>query len=127
MQDERGEAAQDRWKFIAQKSTECLHLIATHLSAGTVHFHGNGSGAHARQKFVDDEPYRAARKGRLIVDKMASRRRFESWGTWAQDRIQVRRGWSFSCALHYVTLNIIHSLACVLLGKRERRPFLERV
>ena len=43
----------------------------------------------ARQRFIDNEPYRAARRGRLIVDKVASRRRFEGWGAWAQSRIQV--------------------------------------
>ena len=44
----------------------------------------------AHQRFVDNEAYRAARRGRLIVDKFSSRRRFEGWGAWAQDRIRVR-------------------------------------
>ena len=59
---------------------------------GTVCFRGDGPGeeVHAHQRFVDNEPYRAARRGRLIVDKFASRRRFEGWGAWAQDRIRVR-------------------------------------
>ena len=58
---------------------------------GTVQFRGGGSGeVLAHQRFVDNEPYRAARRGRLIVDKFASRRRFEGWGAWAQDRIRVR-------------------------------------
>ena len=43
----------------------------------------------AHQRFVDDEPYRAARRGALIVDKFASKRRFEGWAAWAQDRIRV--------------------------------------
>lgn len=45
----------------------------------------------AYQRFVDNEPFRAARRGQLIVDKFASRRRFEGWGAWAQDRIRVSR------------------------------------
>jgi len=57
---------------------------------GTVNFNGTGE-VFARQQFVDNEPYRAARRGQLIVDKFASRRRFEGWGAWAQDRIRVRR------------------------------------
>ena len=58
---------------------------------GTVQFRGDGSGeVLAHQRFVDNEPYRAARRGRLIVDKFASRRRFEGWGAWAQERIRVR-------------------------------------
>ena len=60
---------------------------------GTVRFQGRGDGPGeevvAHQRFVDNEPYRAARRGTLIVDKFASRRRFEGWGTWAQDRIRV--------------------------------------
>ena len=57
---------------------------------GTLQFRGDGSGeVHSHQRFLDNEPYRAARWGRLIVDKFASRRRFEGWGTWAQDRIRV--------------------------------------
>ena len=57
---------------------------------GTVHFDGADE-VVARQSFVDNEPYRAARRGKLIVDKFASRRRFEGWGAWAQDRIRVSR------------------------------------
>ena len=58
---------------------------------GTVQFRGGGSGeVLAHQRFVDNEPYRAARRGRLIVDKFASRRRFEGWAAWAQERIRVR-------------------------------------
>ena len=58
---------------------------------GTVSICGGGSGeVLAHQRFVDNEPYRAARRGCLIVDKFASRRRFEGWGAWAQDRIRVR-------------------------------------
>jgi len=49
-----------------------------------------GGQAAAQQRFVDNEPYRAARGGRLVVDKFASKRRFESWGAWAQERIRVR-------------------------------------
>ena len=58
---------------------------------GTVCFRGDGPGeeVHAHQRFVDNEPYRAARRGTLVVDKFASRRRFEGWGTWAKDRIRV--------------------------------------
>ena len=52
----------------------------------------------AHQRFVDNEPYRAARRGRLIVDKFASRRRFEGWGAWAQDRIRVRGLGANCCA-----------------------------
>ena len=44
----------------------------------------------AQQRFVDNEAYRAARRGSLIVDRFASKRRFEGWGAWAQDRIRVR-------------------------------------
>ena len=44
----------------------------------------------AQQRFVDDEPYRAARRGALVVDKFASKRRFGGWAAWAQDRIRVR-------------------------------------
>ena len=58
----------------------------------------------AHQRFVDNEPYRAARRGRLIVDKFASRRRFEGWGAWSQDRIRVRGVWA----------NWAPSSACVL-------------
>ena len=58
---------------------------------GTVKFDGSG-GVVALQRFVDNEPYRAARvRGELIVNKFASRRRFEGWGAWAQDRIRVSR------------------------------------
>ena len=44
----------------------------------------------AQQRFVDNEAYRAARRGTLSVDRFASRRRFEGWDTWAKDRIRVR-------------------------------------
>ena len=37
----------------------------------------------AQQRFVDDDVYRAARGGELIVNKLASRRKFTSWGAWA--------------------------------------------
>ena len=67
------------------------HLSDGFAVIGTVAFRGDGSGGVlAHQRFVDNEPYRAARRGSLIVDKFASRRRFEGWGAWAQDRIRVR-------------------------------------
>ena len=50
----------------------------------------DGPAVSSRQRFVDDEAYRAARRGHLIVDRMGSRRRFEGWGGWAQTRIQAR-------------------------------------
>ena len=45
--------------------------------------------ATAQQRFVDDEPYRAARRGVLMVDKLVSRRKFSTWGMWAQDCLRV--------------------------------------
>ena len=50
----------------------------------------DGNAASSQQRFVDDDAYRAAREGRLIVDRLVSRRRFEGWGAWAQSRIQAR-------------------------------------
>ena len=68
----------------------CFQCKAT-TTIRSFQFRGDGSGdVQAHQRFVDNEPYRAARRGRLIVDKFASRRRFEGWGAWAQDRIRVR-------------------------------------
>ena len=67
------------------------HVMDGFAVIGTINFCGDGSGeVLAHQRFVDNEPYRAARRGRLIVDKFASRRRFEGWGAWAQERIRVR-------------------------------------
>ena len=74
---------------------------------GTVSICGGGSGeVLAHQRFVDNEPYRAARRGRLIVDKFASRRRFEGWGAWAQDRIRVRP-WSLRSKALFVTPSLL--------------------
>ena len=65
------------------------HLSDGFAVIGNVKFEGGG-GVIAHQRFVDNEPYRAARfRGELIVNKFASRRRFEGWGAWAQDRIRV--------------------------------------
>ena len=56
---------------------------------GAIHF-GRSGEITAQQHFIDNEAYRAARRGSLIVDRFASKRRFEGWGAWAQDRIRVR-------------------------------------
>ena len=57
---------------------------------GSVAIGGPGEGIIARQRFIDSEAYRAARRGELIVNKFATRRRFAGWGEWAQERIRVR-------------------------------------
>ena len=57
---------------------------------GSLRFDGAARPVLARQRFVPSEAYAAARRGSLVVDRFASRRRFESWGAWAQDRIRVR-------------------------------------
>ena len=66
------------------------HLLDGFVAVGATAFGGPGEGVATQQRFVDNEPYRAARRGSLIVDKFASRRRFAGWGEWAQERIQVR-------------------------------------
>ena len=55
-------------------------------------FGGGGRGAVCMQRFVDDETYRAARRGVLTSDRLISKRRYESWGAWAQDCIKARPG-----------------------------------
>ena len=66
------------------------HLLDGFLVVGSVTFGGPGFGVVAQQRFIDNEAYRAARRGDLIVHKFASRRRFAGWGEWAQERIRVR-------------------------------------
>ena len=66
------------------------HLLDGFVVVGATAFGGPGEGVATQQRFVDNEPYRAARRGSLIVDKFASRRRFAGWGEWAQERIRVR-------------------------------------
>ena len=65
-------------------------LFCRFVIIGSVDFGGPGGRVIAQQRFVNDEPYRAARQGELVVNKFASRRRFAGWGDWAQERIRVR-------------------------------------
>ena len=66
------------------------HTLDGFILIGSMRFDGEG-GVLAQQRFVDDEPYRAARhRGLLMIDKFASRRRFSGWGHWAKERIRVR-------------------------------------
>ena len=65
------------------------HIMDGFSIIGATVFGGPGEGVIAHQRFIDNEPYRAARRGSLIVNKYASRRRFAGWGEWAQDRIRV--------------------------------------
>ena len=65
------------------------HLLDGFVVVGATAFGGPGEGVSTQQRLVANEPYRAARRGSLIVDKFASRRRFAGWGDWAQERIRV--------------------------------------
>ena len=77
------------------------HLSDGFAVIGTVNFRGDESGGVlAHQRFVDNEPYRAARRGSLIVNRFASKRRFEGWGAWAQDRIRVSGSSPFESESH---------------------------
>ena len=103
----------------------CGHL-AGFAVIGTVQFRGDGSGeVLAHQRFVDNEPYRAARRGRLIVDKFASRRRFEGWGAWAQDRIRVR-GPSWIRVLFMNPLALQHVMLISIVSLRAFNTFAGR-
>ena len=62
------------------------HYFDGFTAAGRVEFspseggRGGGMGAvTALQRFVDDEPYREARRGRLIADRLVSKRRNRGW------------------------------------------------
>ena len=72
-------------------SRQLRHVLDGFAVVGSVTFGGPGERTIAQQRFIDSEPYRAARMGSFIVDKFASRRRFAGWGEWAQERIRVRR------------------------------------
>ena len=55
-----------------------------------------GAPADYALKFFDCEAYRAARyRGELIIDRLASRRRFENWGAWAKGVIWAVTNTSF--------------------------------
>ena len=71
-------------------SRQLRHVLDGFAVVGAVAFGGPGERTIAQQRFIDSEPYRAARMGVLLVDKFASRRRFAGWGEWAQERIRVR-------------------------------------
>ena len=66
-----------------------IHLAGFPV-ASAIRIGGAEEGIAATQRFVDDPAYRAARRGSLIVDRVMSRRRYEGWGAWAQERIRVR-------------------------------------
>ena len=70
-------------------SRQLRHVLDGFAVVGAVAFGGPGERTIAQQRFIDSEPYRAARMGVLLVDKFASRRRFAGWGEWAQERIRV--------------------------------------
>ena len=70
------------------------HTFDGFLVIGAVRLGGprtEAMSAVAMQQFLDDESYRAARgpQGKLVLDKLFSRRPFESWGNWATGRLRV--------------------------------------